>query len=215
MRAAWRVAIFLVCLQGCVPLSQERVRDFNEDGVYLFNLGEYTQARDSFQTALELKPADAVLLFNIGQCYDRLDDPANAEKAYNECLQLAPNHADCRHALASLLVRVGRKDDATRMVQAWLASQPKLAAAYAEDGWLLQQSGDLLGAQARLHLALDLDPHDTRALVELARVYEAMQRPDRAVALYERVLLLHPREVEIEKRLKLLRAQGVGEPHPD
>jgi len=42
-----------------------------------------------------------------------------------------------------------------------------------------------------------------------------MQRPDRAVALYERILLRHPEQIEIEKRLKLLRSQGVGQPHPD
>ncbi len=210
------VGLLLVLgMGGCVPLAQERVRDFNEDGVHLFKSGDYQQAEECFQTALELRPSDAVLLYNLGQCYDRLDDLANAERCYNECLQVASNHADCRHSLASLLMRAGRKDDATRMVRGWLASQPKLAAAYAEDGWLFHQAGDLPRAQARLHQALDLDPHDTRALVELARVYEAMQRPDRAVALYKRVLLLHPNEVEIEKRIKLLRSQGVGEPHPE
>ena len=210
------VGILILCsLGGCVPLGQERVRDFNEDGVHLFQAGEYKSAQECFQTALEFKPADPILLYNLGQCCDRMDDVANAERYYNECLQVAPNHADCRHALASLWVRAGRKEEATRMVEGWLAREPKLAAAYAEDGWLWHQSGDLPRAQARLHQALDLDPHDTRTLVELARVYEAMQRPDRAVALYERVILLHPREVEVEKRLKLLRSQGVGEPHPD
>jgi Flp pilus assembly protein TadD len=215
MGRVWRTLLLPILIAGCVPLSQERVRDFNEDGVHLFQLGEFSEARECFQTALELKPADPVLLYNVGQCCDRVDDVANAERYYNECLLATPNHADCRHALASMLVRVGRKQDAAQMVQAWLAREPKLAAAYAEDGWLWHQSGDLPRAQARLHQALELDPHDTRTLVELARVYEAMQRPDRAVALYERVLVLHPREIEIEKRLKQLRAQGVGEPHPD
>ncbi len=215
MRAKFAIIVLLCWTVGCVPLAQDRVRDYNEDGVYLFQQGEFNGARETFQSALELKPNDAVLLFNVGQCYDRMDDVANAERYYNECVVQAPNHAECRHALAKLLVRTGRKDNATQMVQAWLAREPKLAAAYAEDGWLLHEAGDLPGAQTRLHQALQLDPHDMRAQVELARVYEAMQRPDRAVALYERVLALHPREVEIQKRLNQLRSQGIGEPHPD
>src|SRR5262249_40406658 len=126
-----------------------------------------------------------------------------------------PNHAECRHALASLLMRVGRRDDAVRMVQDWLAREPKRAAAYAEDGWLWFQVGDLPRAQTRLQQALELDPHEPRALIELARVYEAMRRPDRAADLYERVLARDPKHVEVVKRLNMLRAQGAGPPLPD
>src|SRR5207253_4981700 len=140
-------------------------------------------------------------LYNIGECYDRLGDTAKAERSYRQCLVQTPNHADCRHALASMLMRAGRKDDATRLVEEWLAREPRLAAAYAEDGWLWRQAGDLPRAQARLQQALELDPHEPRALVELALVYEAMQRPDRAAALYERVLERDPHQTEIVKRL--------------
>src|SRR5205823_6769683 len=140
--------------------------------------GDYRSARESFQAALTLTPDDPALLYNIGECYDRAGDPTNAERSYRACLQLAPNHTDCRHALDAMLVRVGRREDAAQMVQDWLAREPRLAAAYAEDGWLLQQGGDLPRAQARLQQALALDPHSVPALVELARVYEAMHRPD-------------------------------------
>ena len=70
-------------------------------------------------------------------------------------------------------------------------------------------------AQGRLEQALELDPHDSRTLVELARVYEAMKRPDRAVALYERVLERNPKQTEVTKRLKALQSQGTGQPQPD
>ena len=101
------------------------------------------------------------------------------------------------------------------MVEDWLAREPRLAAAYAEDGWLWYQAGDLPRAQGRLEQALELDPHDGHTLIELARVYEAMKRPDRAVALYERVLERNPKQVEVTERLKALRSQGTGQPQPD
>jgi Flp pilus assembly protein TadD len=214
LRAGWIVGLAF-CLAGCANPVQERVRDYNEDGVFLFQRGDYFAASESFRAAQALQPDDPALLYNIGQCYDRMADEPKAERYYNECLQRAPNHAECRHALATLLVRAGRRDDAVRMVQDWLAREPKRAAAYAEDGWLWFQAGDLPRAQTRLHQALELDPHEPRALIELARVYEAMRRTDRAADLYERVLTRDPKQVEVAKRLNQLRAQGTGAPLPD
>jgi len=215
MQRPWPLLGLVLCLAGCASPVQERVRDYNEDGVSLFQRGDYLAACDSFRAAQALQPEDPALYYNIGQCYDRLGDGAKAERFYNECLARAPGHAECRHALASLLVRVGRRDEAVRMVQDWLAREPKCAAAYAEDGWLWYQAGDLPRAQTRLQQALQLDPHEPRALIELARVYEALRRPDRAADLYERVLAKDPNQWEVAKRLNTLRAQGARAPLPD
>jgi len=208
--------LILACgLAGCAGPAQERINDYNQDGVHLFRTGDYRAALESFQAAQKLAPEDPALFYNVGQCYDHLGNPALAERNYTECVQRAANHAECRHALVSLLVRTGRRDEAERMVQAWLGREPQKAAAYAEDGWLALQAGDLPRAHARLQQALDLDPHEPRVLIELARIYETTQRPDRAVALYERVLERDPSNPEVIKRLNLLRSQGAGRPQPD
>jgi len=101
------------------------------------------------------------------------------------------------------------------MVEDWLAREPRLAAAYAEDGWLWRQAGDLPRAQARLQQALELDPHNERALVELGILYETMERPERAVALYERVLADNPRQTAVKRRPALLVSRGIGPPRPE
>jgi type IV pilus assembly protein PilF len=212
--AAWEILVILV-LAGCASEDSERVQNYNRDGLFLFQQSQYAQARESFAAALALKPGDAALLYNVGACYDHLGDSVHAEQYYNACLLRDPNHAECRHALASLLLRLDRRDQATRMVEDWLTREPRRAAAYAEDGWLWLQAGDLPKAQARLQQALELDPHDPRAQIELARLYEKIQRPDRAAALYERVLERNPNQFEVAKRLKELKAQGTSPPVPD
>jgi tetratricopeptide (TPR) repeat protein len=191
------------------------MQEYNQDGIQLFQQGQYAAAREDFQAALALQPEDPALFYNLGECYDRLGDVLRAERSYGECLQRAPNHVECRHAMACMLMRTGRRDEAIRFVQSWLARGPNLAAAYAEDGWLWHQLGDLPKAQARLQQALDLDPHEARALIELARVYEGMQRPDRALVLYERALNRNPQQFEVVKRVNQLRSQGVRDPLPD
>ncbi len=215
MRPSGWIGVALLFLAGCTSTVQERAHTFNEDGVRLFQSGNYAAARENFQAALQLAPGDANVVYNIGQCYERQGDSPRAEQTYQECLRQAPNHAACQHALTVLLVQEGRRAEAVRMVEAWLAREPRLAAAYAEDGWLWHQAGDWPRAQARLQQALELDPHDILALTQLAQVYEAMQRPERALVLYERVLAIDPRQAEADNRMHVLLAKGAGRPRPD
>jgi Flp pilus assembly protein TadD len=214
MRPGWVLGVVLAAA-GCTPTARDRVRAYNADGVYLFQRGEYVQARDTFRTALELTPEDANLRYNLGQCYERLGDEGRAEKTYKECLERAADHAEARHALCVLLVRQKRREEAVRMVEEWLARRPRLGAAYAEDGWLWHQAGDLPRAQSRLQQALQLDPHNGLALTELGLVYEELRRPDRALSLYERSLDANPNQPDVVRRVNRLRSAGTPYPRPD
>jgi len=198
-----------------VSEKQERFQQFTSDGIHLFQRGDYVGARDNFEVSLTLEPKDANLLYNLGQCHDRLGQPERAESYYQQCLQFAPNHADCRHALAVLLYRGGRGRDADTMIQAWLVSDPKLGAAYAEDGWRLRQCGELNQAIGRFQQALHHDPHNLRALLELGQIYEEHQRPEFALVMYTRALELSPRQPELVERINLLRSRGVRHPLAD
>jgi tetratricopeptide (TPR) repeat protein len=205
----------MIFLSGCATPEEDRARASIENGLRFYQQGNYAAAQQDFQVALQFRPGDADLVYNIGQCYEHQNDLTRAEQTYGECLRQAPNHVDCRNALAALLIREGRRPEATRMVEDWLSHQPRLAAAYALDGWLWHQSGDLPRAQARLQQALELDPHDVRALTELGSVYEDLHRPERAVVLYERVLALDARQPQVENRLHFLLAKGAGRPQPE
>lgn len=207
--------VLLLAVASCTPPAQERIRDYNDDGVHLYRNGQYAAAGESFQAALALAPEDAGLLYNVGECADRLGHMDQAEQSYRQCLDRQPTHAAGRRALVVLLERQGRRDEAAALVQDWLAREPNSPAALATEGWLLHQRGDLPGAQARLQQALELDSQEPNALTELALVYEAMQRPDRAIVLYERALARDPNQPDIAHRLNRLRSEGVGPPRPD
>jgi Flp pilus assembly protein TadD len=209
------IASLALLVAACLPSSQELVTQYNEDGVLLFERGEFDYARQSFEAAQHLAPEDPAILYNLGQCHDRLGDAAKAEHLYRECLTRSANHAACRHALAVLWVSASRQPEAERMIEDWLAREPKLSSPYAEDGWLWRLRGDLPRAQGRLQQALQIDPHDQRALTELALIYEEMQRPDRALVLYERILDVNPRQPEIIRHMEQLRAQGAKPPKPE
>src|SRR5438067_1925703 len=116
LRVAW-FALPALLAAACAPAGQERLREYNEDGVRLFQRGAYPDARDSFQAALALRPADPDLMFNLGQCYDRLGQTIKAQQYYEQCLQATPKHIECRHALTVMLWNNGQQAEAAQRVE--------------------------------------------------------------------------------------------------
>ncbi|MSR29980.1 MAG: tetratricopeptide repeat protein [Gemmataceae bacterium] len=200
---------------GCQPTQHELVKDYHDDGLRLFQQGRFKDAQDSFQAALKLQPADPGIYFNLAETYDYLNRSQEAEKFYKECILRSPNHVGARHGLNALLVKQSRTQDAILLSEDWLKKQPALASAYAEDGWIWKQLGDLPRAQARYQQALSLDPSDTRTLVELAMVYEKLNRSDRSMVLYQRALEINPHLGSARQSMDRLKAAGTPYPHPD
>ena len=192
-------------MAGCVTApTNDRAQIYNDDGVYLFAQGQYREALECFELSLTLQPDDAALLFNAGQCHDRLGRWQTAEKYYLECLQRHAKHVEARQAYVALLHRTGRADQANQLIDDWLKQQPDLADAYALDAWRLRQQNAFPQAHGRLQQALDRDPHHGRALTELAILYEQSGMPERAYVLYERILARDPHQREIAQRLEQL-----------
>ena len=213
-RLGW-IAVLASVAAGCAATEPERLRDYNDDGVRLFQRSDYNDARESFQAALALKPGDPTLLYNVGQCQDRLGQDEAAEKTYRACLQQAPSHADCIHALDALLVRRQRRPEAGQLVEDWLRREPHSAAAYAEYGYLCVCDKDYPQALSACQHAYELDPRDVHALNQLGQLYETLHRTDRALEMYERSLAYQPKQPDVGLCVSRLKAEGAGRPHPD
>ena len=156
--------LMLLSATGCVRESGENAR-LSPKTVFTFTqLALYKDAQESFQAALALKPGDPDLLYDVGQCCDRLGQDAAAERAYSDCIQRSPNHAECRHALATLLVRHGRWSEATTMVHDWLHASRRRRRPSPKMRGYGAVTATCPKAQTRVEEALALDPHDNRAL---------------------------------------------------
>lgn len=206
------LGILLLLAIGCDATQQERVRAFNEDGIHQFSLGNYREAADSFEQALLMHPNDPVLIFNLGQAYDRAGNVAQAEAQYQESLRRDVKLADARQAYANLLSRTGRSEQAARLIETWSTQEGNKADALTLQAWKLRQEKRYPEAYDKLQLALAQEPHNPRTLTELGILYEKMNYPERSLVLYERVLTTNPNLFEVKERIAVLKEKGVGSP---
>src|SRR5262249_26691398 len=109
----------------------------------------------------------------------------------------------------------GRKAPADAMIEEWVHQDPKSADSFVLEARRLREAAMYPDAQGRLQQALDLEPHNRRALAELAFLYEKSQMPQRAYVIYERILEREPGQAQIARKLEQLRVQGVSRPLPD
>ena len=107
-----------------------------------------------------------------------------------------------------------RRQQAEEFIEEWLKSKPKLAAAYALDGWRLRRDGQFVQAQGRLQQAVHLDRHCVFALTELGLLFEQLEHPERAIIMYEHALQATPHDEELIERINQCR-KGAGKPQPE
>jgi tetratricopeptide (TPR) repeat protein len=202
-------------LQEKPPDANEQAQEYGRDGQKLIHDGKWREALETYNAAIKIDSANPEWWYQAGRCQEKVGRLDLAEQSYRTALNLRADHAPSRHSLVMLMANSGHREEASKMVEGWLASNPRSSAAFAEDGWLYLQNGDLPRAQARLQQALAIDPNEPMALVQLGEVYEKMNRPDRALVLYERALVVRPDQPPVKEKVQRLKATGVGVPKPD
>src|SRR5688572_10461054 len=96
---------------GVTPESKARAKALYESGTAHYNLGEFKEALDDFKGAYRIIQ-EPVFLFNIAQCFRRLDDPAQAAefyRAYRREVPNAPNREDIDRLIAEMDRAVSEK----------------------------------------------------------------------------------------------------------
>jgi tetratricopeptide (TPR) repeat protein len=210
------VALCASQLAGC---NQMNAQALNSEGVRQYQLGNYQQAADRFQSAIATDPKSATGYYNLaaslhksGKLGGRQEDLAQAERLYNQCLEYDPNHAECYRGLAVLLSETGRQDAAFRLLEGWAARSPQLSDPRIELARLLEESNNPQQASQRLVEAIAIDPHNSRALTALGRLRESSGDQAQALANYQRSLAINRFQPEISRRVAALQAAGAGLP---
>jgi tetratricopeptide (TPR) repeat protein len=153
-------------------------------------------AADYAQRAVNAAPQDNKLWFLLGYTARLAGRYQTSVEAYQHGLKFAPGNADGMSGLAQTYARMGRTDDAKRLLSQVIQANPRRTNDLLVLGELDMRSGDTQQGVAMLQRAESQQP-SAHAELMLAMAYLKLKQPDRAKQMLDMAKKRSPGNVEI------------------
>ena len=158
--------------------------------------GNYSGATGYAQHLTEIAPSDACNWFLLGYAARLAGKSDQSLSAYDRGLSIQPNSVEGLSGKAQTYIRMGKADEAKKILLQVIATNPRRPVDLAMAGELFMQSGDLARATTLLERSEGLKPASHTELM-LAVAYMKAKQPDKAKALLDRAMKRDPRNVEV------------------
>ncbi len=159
------------------------------------------EALGAYRRAGALQPKEAEPHLSAGQLLEHEKQFAEAEKEYKEALALDPRSSDAVIGLANIYMRGRRLPEAEDYLRKLLGEDAGSAATHIQLGRVLAAENKKEAAIAELQAGIKLAPGDDGAQRDLADLYVSASKNDLAEASYRMLLVAHPKEAELHRRL--------------
>ncbi len=130
------------------------------------------EAIDHYEAALRTEPEHGMTLVHLGNVLAG-SDPHAAIRYYERAERIMRLEPVMQNNLGSLLVQVGRIDEAAKHIETAIRLDPSYAAAYSNLGVVYGERGDFSRAGESFRTALRFNPNDPGAIVGLAALQKA------------------------------------------
>jgi Flp pilus assembly protein TadD len=131
---------------------------------------------------------DFTARFSLAKLHEQEGDFTGARRLYEELLQAHPNHAGAQHRLGIVEIRLGEVEKGLDLLRLAEAAAPDNIAILNDLGYACLTTGRPELAQQVLVTALEINPHDERAINNLAMAYGLTGQFDKAFATFRRKL---------------------------
>jgi tetratricopeptide (TPR) repeat protein len=166
--------------------------------------GDFKDAESDFKIALEKTPDNATVLRNLGITYRKEDRLAEAQRTYEQSLQLNPQE-DTMLSLGNVLLLEGKMPEATDMYQRavradpsdWLAWGNLASAQLWNHGDVKDSRSALLKAVETGQEQMKTTPNDPFLVAKLAQYYAYLHEPGLALPLIRKSLVLAPHDPDV------------------
>ncbi len=178
-----------------------------EDGIDLYNRGQYQAAAEHFRAAVQQNASNVDAMKKLGDCYFNIYSPQHPEyaklaiEAYTKALQADPNDGVTRLHLAQIYAWTEDSADALQQLKLLLQREPQNTTAMLEMAEIYSWKAETYDAAIDLcYKVLKIDPKNKRAQLIVARVLSWKGEHTKALAYYEALLQQDPndRKVRLE-----------------
>ncbi len=126
----------VIALRDVVRADATNPYAFHYLGVALFELEQFEAARDAYKAAIALSPDYLGARFGLSTALRHLGDARGAYDAAIEMLERSEDDGDGLYAAGMALAALGRRRDARRFLEKYLATGPELEVAMEVRGLL-------------------------------------------------------------------------------
>ncbi len=177
---------------------EERVEDALDEGNEARDARKYSQAEQSYRSALQMKAREWRAAYALGNVYTDQQRWEEAERSYRQAVEWNQLSADAYVALSFVLIqpRAGGNNarklaDAEQAARRAVQLQPTNATAYDHLGAALETRGVLSSdTETAYRRAVELDPQSAVAHVHLAHLLRKTNRASEADPYYSRAVAL-------------------------
>jgi len=170
----------------------QEVQDLCREGFSFSIRGEFKEALNYFQEAVETHPDDTEAWFGLGNCYIGLEQPAEAIDAYRQVIRTDPDNANAYYNLGHYYRQLGRYEEAVATFQDALTANPKHLPSHFEMGETLGQLGRVEEEKQVYTDIIDKAPKFFPAYFRLGLVCNRLGLYDQAIAAQKQVIVLKP-----------------------
>lgn len=162
-------------------------------------LNQLANARDCIERALTEDSSNADVQATAALVYERLNDPAKAERSYENAMRLGKNDPRIANSFAGFLCRTGKTAAGEKMfndvARNPLYTTPEVALVNA--GVCVRGAGNLVDADRYFTKALAIRPNMPEALLQQGNVAFDRGDADQARDIVQRYLAVNPPTPEI------------------
>jgi tetratricopeptide (TPR) repeat protein len=166
--------------------------------------GDPLRAEALHRRAIELRPSDASLHYNLGNHLSRQGRLLEAEEIYRQVLSLDAGHAAAMVNLGILVAQRGDLREAARLFGTALEADPSHPGALLGLGNVAEAEGSREDAVLLFQRSVAADPDRPDAHYALARAFAAQGRSDEAIEHFQKALEGAPEKGEIHLELAAL-----------
>ena len=150
---------------------------------------------------LEKVPGDFEATFNLGAALGALGENDESFRVLEHAVQLRPQAAVARNALAAALIDAGRPTEAITQLRAAVRGEPDHADSHFNLARMLVGSGDAAGAAAEYLEYLRLRPDDVEVRIQLAGLYADGRNFRAAANQFGQAVKVHPNDADLQTNL--------------
>lgn len=169
--------------------------DYNEEGVKMFKLKNYQEAKANFEKAIAINPKEAMYYFNRGVSMFRMNNFVDAFTDFHKANQMAPNNIRFEKVLVDDFTNKNYTtciDDCNKFLQV----EPNNAFVYFIRGRANNQLNNKDNFRIDTKIALEKDPNSLEALESMVLISVDDKNYEEVISFCERVLLYAPDEIK-------------------